>query len=502
MQIKKILSRNEIIFLVVSLIILYLMTLYSYLLFHTFVEIFSIVIAFFVFIIGWNTRDKLDNNYILFISISYLFVGMIDLVHTIAFKGMGIFIGYDANLPTQLWINARYLEAFSLLFGFYFLKRKINYTKTMFIFSIIFSLMIFSSFFGYFPDCLIEGEGLTPFKIISEYIIIGILFVSLLIINKYKNYFDSRVNMFLSLSIIITIISEFMFTLYGYDVYGIYNEIGHYLKIVSFYFIYKAIIELGIKEPYKIIFRNLKNKEKNLEQLNEDLKKSNQQKNDYMGILTHEIKTPIHGIRGFIEMLLKTDLSFEQKEYTDMIRLSAKNLSKLIDDVLDYSKIESGKMVLEKNEFNLNLLINEIKNLFIPDLKIKKLSFETNIENIPNILFGDEYRIKQILINLIGNAVKFTQEGYIKLNVNSEKLNSGKIKINFVLEDSGTGISKNNLNRIFERYNQEDSSIKKRFGGTGLGLYITKKIIEHMDGEISVKSEKGQGSKFIFYIVL
>ena len=244
---------------------------YNYLLFHGLAETFSIVIACGIFLFSWNTRDFQDNNYLLFLGISYLFVGTIDFFHTLAYKGMGVFPEYDANLPTQLWIVARYMESICLMAAPYFLSRRLNLKNTLIFFS-IFSLLLVAAIFkkGVFPDCYIEGTGLTHFKIASEYIISSFLTISLVILSKNKNKFEIKVYRLIFSSILLTIGAELALTYY-ISVYGLSNMIGHLFKILSFYLIYKAVIETGLKRPYGFLFRNLSISEKELKERNKQL---------------------------------------------------------------------------------------------------------------------------------------------------------------------------------------------------------------------------------------
>jgi PAS domain S-box-containing protein len=243
---------------------LYLSSLYSYILFHIVAESFSIVIAFSLFMIAWNTRHLTKNNYVLFLSIAFFFAGLIDFVHTLAYKGMGIFIGFDANLPTQLWIIARYLQSISLFVAPWFITRKLNLFTTLG-FYISVTLLLLASVFSstLFPDCFIEGKGLTPFKIVSEYIICFILISSFILLFRRREKFDPKILQFVAWSIIFTIVSELAFTFY-INVYGLSNLIGHFFKIFSFYLIYKAIIVTGLENPYSLLFYDL---QKNQEEL-------------------------------------------------------------------------------------------------------------------------------------------------------------------------------------------------------------------------------------------
>ena len=243
---------------------LYLTSLYSYLLFHSLSEIFSIVVACGIFMIAWNSRQFLDNNYLLFIGIAYLFVGGLDLLHTLAYKGMGVFQGYDANLPTQLWMAARYVESFSLLIAPLVLGRKLRSSLVLMGYVLVVFILLGSIFYWrIFPDCFVEGIGLTPFKKWSEYIICLILMSAIALLVRKQIEFDKVVLKLLVGSILLTIAAELAFTFY-ISVYGISNLFGHFCKIVSFYLIYRAIIQTGLTKPYVLLFRNLKQSEEAL----------------------------------------------------------------------------------------------------------------------------------------------------------------------------------------------------------------------------------------------
>jgi len=247
---------------------LYISSLYSYLLFHSLAEIFSIVVACGIFIVAWNSRRFLDNNYLLFLGVAYLFIGGIDLVHTLTYKEMGIFKGYGSNLPTQLWIVARYMESISLIIAPFLFNRDIKIAPIFAAFLGATSLLFMSIFvWGIFPDCFIEGQGMTLFKKMSEYIISFILLSSILFLYNKRNEFVPNVFNLLVASIIIKVGAELAFTFYD-SVFGLSNLIGHFLKIISFYLIYKAIIETGLVRPYDILFRNLKKSVETSEALN------------------------------------------------------------------------------------------------------------------------------------------------------------------------------------------------------------------------------------------
>ncbi|TXT61774.1 MAG: conserved membrane protein of unknown function [Promethearchaeota archaeon] len=250
-------------FFSIILTLILITNLFNYLLFHALSELFSIIIAGGIFLIGWNSRRYMENSFFLFLGISFLFVGLIDLIHTISFKGMGILVNATANLPTQLWISARFLQAISFLVAFFLVNKKIQakYVISSYSLGLIFIFLLL--FMGIFPDCYIEGSGLTLFKIGSEYVIILMFITSIFLLYYLRNNFNPHVSILLFGALISICFSEISFTLY-FDVYGIFNLIGHLLKIVGFFFIYLAIVQTGFRNPFDLLFRRLKTQEERI----------------------------------------------------------------------------------------------------------------------------------------------------------------------------------------------------------------------------------------------
>lgn len=255
----------------VIILILYLSSYYSYILFHSLVELLSIAIAFTLFIITWNVRRFLANDALKLLGIGYAFIAIIDLLHTLAYKGMNVFPGYDANLPTQLWIAARYLQAATLCAAPLCVRRKVGEHLLFGIYLATVALLAALVYSGHFPDCYIEGKGLTAFKVSSEYVITGILVIAFFLFHRIRGSFGTRVYSFIIASIVCTAASEISFTAY-LSVYGFANMLGHLLKLAAFYFIYRALLVTGFKEPYDLIFRELKQAYDKLEATNMDLK--------------------------------------------------------------------------------------------------------------------------------------------------------------------------------------------------------------------------------------
>ncbi len=236
---------------------LYITTFYNYLLFHTLAEFFSIVIAGAIFALVWAARDKLDLKALLFLGIAYLFIGFIDLMHTLVYPGMNIIAGSGTNMSTQLWIGARYIQALTLV-GFPFMMNKNLRQSLWFLIygSATAGLLLSIFYFDNFPVTFIEGQGLTPFKVASEYVISALFICALVLMWRKRASIPQGVLNLLTISIVLTIFSELSFTLYT-DPYGTANTVGHFLKIGAFYFIYKAVVETGIRRPEKVLFYKL-----------------------------------------------------------------------------------------------------------------------------------------------------------------------------------------------------------------------------------------------------
>ena len=280
-------STNLMAFTVGSLVLvgLYLTSLYSYLLFHTLVEVVTILIAGGIFILAWNTRRINDNSYLLFIGIAYVFVAFIDLIHTLAYKGMSVFQGYDANLPTQLWIAARYMQGISLLIASFFIHRKPKSTFVLAGFGSVTILLLMSIFYWQvFPVCYIEGTGLTPFKKISEYVISLIILAAIALLLRDRKAFERRVLLWLVISFLLTIGAELAFVSYV-SVYDYSNLIGHLIKLIAFYYIYRALIETGLSRPYDLIFRDLAQSKIPLQQAYDELRKTKEEAEENQNIL-------------------------------------------------------------------------------------------------------------------------------------------------------------------------------------------------------------------------
>jgi signal transduction histidine kinase len=214
--------------------------------------------------------------------------------------------------------------------------------------------------------------------------------------------------------------------------------------------------------------------------------------------MSHEIRTPMNSIIGFSDLLFDEDLSEDEKDYVGMISDNGKHLLQLINDILDFSKVEAKKLDIEIIECSLEQIFSNVKSLSILKAEEKDLKFSINVyKDLPSHIFTDPTRLTQCLVNLINNAIKFTSEGHVYLNVLQED-RDGQEFIRFDVEDTGIGIPLDRQEKIFESFTQADGSTTRKYGGTGLGLTITQKLIELLGGQITVSSQLGKGSVFSF----
>ncbi|WP_022663363.1 sensor histidine kinase [Paucidesulfovibrio longus] len=242
---------------------LFVVSRYNYLLFHTLAELFSIAVAWAAFVVAWNSRERLQRGYLLILGVALLCVGFVDLLHTVAYKGMGVFGKDQANLPTQLWIAGRYLKSFSFLLATAYLTRPARPAPLLSGFALATSALLLLIFLGWFPDCFVEGSGLTPFKIYSEYAVCVLMLLSGWIFHRHRSSLDPVLLRLLLGSIALTVVQELFFTFYV-SVYGLSNLLGHFSKIGAYFLIYLGVVRTGVAEPQRLLYRSLQESREHL----------------------------------------------------------------------------------------------------------------------------------------------------------------------------------------------------------------------------------------------
>ena len=247
----------------------------------------------------------------------------------------------------------------------------------------------------------------------------------------------------------------------------------------------------------------IRNMARELKACKEELKSELKYKTEFVSNITHELRTPVNGIQGMTKNLLNTELNSFQLETVGIIEQCCVNMSKIINDLLDFSKMESDKLVLENKAFSFREFLNKVMAFNVTLVNEKGLKLLVHVgDDIPKYLIGDELRLTQIFNNLISNAVKFTTIGHVAVEASLIREEDDFVELFFMVVDTGIGIAKENMDKLFKKFSQVDASTTRKFGGTGLGLSISKKLVELMGGDIKVESEVGKGSSFSFNVIL
>lgn len=455
---------STLVFLIISasiIIGLYLVSYYSYLLFHSIIELFAIIVASAVFAIGWNSREEL--GFFRFIGIAYLFIASIDVLHTLSYSGTGIFPGFDANLPNQLWILARYIEAGSLLVAPFIMKKRLKRRIFVTGYFILVIPLLTTIFTRVFPDAFVVGDGLTLFKIASEFVISGILILAAYVYHQKRENLDPIVLKHLYASIVMTIAAEMAFTLYA-DPFGLANMIGHYFRFISYYLIYKAIVESSLIRPFDMMFRDLKASEKSLIDANEFLELTTK-------IVRHDIRHELSAITLTLEI-------YEQSNKEDYLLKQAlesiERCTELIESTRQMTLAYKGKT--EVFPTNVQEILHQATC---------SSNLEISIDGDGIVMAGAG--LLSVFRNIVVNAENHSKTKRLEITV-SRKGNFIETRIT----DFGIGVKEDILESIFK-----EGFTAGKSGGSGLGLFIAKRVIESYGGKIFAESNEPSGITFV-----
>ncbi|MCU7494443.1 MAG: GHKL domain-containing protein [Ignavibacteria bacterium] len=473
----------------------------------------SIGVAWGLFMLAWNLRDLSEDHSVIFIGIAFLFTGAIDLLHTLAYKGMNVLPGSDANLATQFWIAGRYLQSTSLLVMPFVLNRRISFGPVIALFSCVTVLLLLAiAFWHVFPVCFVEGAGLTPFKVISEYVVSFILALSAVFFFRRRSSFDPEVLRLVMFSLGLLILSELAFTFY-IEVYDLSNASAHLIRIISYFLLYKAIIQTGMKKPFNLLFRNLKQSELELIKINdrlqqelgskdkaeislkiavEELERSNKELEQFAYIASHDLQEPVRMVSNYTQLLerrYKDKLDSKALEYIEFAVDGARRMHMLITGLLEYSRITTNARQYSPVDCN-KVMEYVLKNL---EISIRESGARIYSEVLP-VVMADEVQLIQLFQNLISNAIKFRRGAEMpEIHVSAAQENGKWI---FSVKDNGIGIDPQYGERIFQIFQR--LHLRDEYTGTGIGLAVCKRIVERHGGKIWIESELNNGATFYF----
>lgn len=475
--------------IVVMLVGLYISSLYSFLLFHSLAESFSIVVACGIFMFAWNARRYLDNNYLLFVGIAFLFIAFLDLFHTLSYEGMGIFPTNGSNLPTQLWIAARYLQAFTFLIAPFWLTRKVNVHWVFSAYTLITALLMLSIFYWkIFPICYVEGLGLTPFKVVSEYVISALLVISLLLLWQNRQAFEIDVARLLMASLIVTAISEVAFTSYV-NVYSHTNLVGHVLKFIAFYLVYKAVIETGLEKPYGILLRQFKHNENILFQNTVELRARNEELDAFAHTVAHDLKEPIATLLITAETLKDPGQDTDERQLSaQYIQNIAHRMSSIVNELLQLSEVRQSDVPLETLDMQaiVNAAILRLQGL------MREKQAEIQMTGTWPTALGHAPWVEEVWVNYLSNAMNYGGNPP-RVILGADVQANGMRR--YWVRDNGPGLTSKEQELLFRPFTR---LVQSRSHGHGLGLSIVYRIVKKLGGQVGVESKPGEGATFYF----
>jgi signal transduction histidine kinase len=399
-----------------------------------------------------------------------------------------VFAATGSNLATQLWVAGRYLQSITLLIAPLFCSRKLKIRFQILIYSVITSLLLASIFYWQiFPVCYVEGSGLTAFKIASEYTVIAILGAAIWLLLQQRQWFDKGVLRLLIWSMVATVAAEFAFTSY-INVDGSTNVIGHFLRLISFYLAYKAVVETGLIKPQLVLFHNLTQSEERLRQQADELQSRNEELDAFAHTVAHDLKNPLATLIVAVETLSSLKVPPEEwEEYFQDLKATAYHMNRIIDNLLLLAEVRKDDMPLEA--IDMAEVVTNVRQRLGQLISQTQAKIETP-DCWPAAL-GHAPWVEEVLANYVSNAIKYGgQPPLIQLGADVDL--GGCLR--FWVQDNGCGLSPEEQTNLFKPFSQ----LHRRDKGHGLGLSIVRRIVERMGGQTGVESTPGQGSRFYF----
>ncbi len=469
---------------------------HSYLLFHGLAEIFSVVIAGGVFMIAWNSRDHPDSEALLILGIGFLFTAIIDIFHTLAYQGMGVFPS-GTDYATRLWVAGRYLQALTiLLFAISITGRiRLPYPLLIAVFAVLTVLLLGSIlYWNFFPVCFVDGQGVTTFKKISEYAVSAVFAVSLVLLILGRSRFDPPAYRRLAWAIAFSIFAEISFTLYLRTT-GIANLIGHLFKVLAYSLVYSTLIAEQVRKRIQEI-RQLEQARSALQEQEKALREANATKDKFFSIIAHDMRNPLAGMRTVTELLESRydRLSeAERRKFCHLLHEGTGQAMDLMQSLLWWARSQAGRMQFNPRRLSLHGLVEENVGLMRQAAGLKQIAITASIPPQVEVL-GDPEMASTILRNLLSNAVKFTPRGG---GLEVSALEDGA-EVQVSVADTGVGMSAEEMQKLFRIDEHLSRRGTEQESGNGLGLLVCKEFVEKHGGRIWAESRPGEGSTFHF----
>lgn len=475
----------------------------NYLWIHTSLEFMGILVSFSIFTVGWATYRNVQSTDIIVLSVTSLMMGVFDMGHTLSFTGMPDFITpSNPDKAIYFWLASRLAGSLGFLYVSVSPPSEVHLTRTRYgLLAAAIAIIVTCFYFVLFsnralPVMFVPGVGLTALKVAIEGSTIGISIVAGLMYlrrGRMKNLIGMN---WIGCASLIFAMAGVFFTLYR-EFDDLNNFAGHVYKAIASFMVYRAVFVECVSMPYQEARRSAR-----------EASEASASKTRFLANVSHELRTPLGVISGFSELLTASkDLAPEPREWAATIGRNSRQLRGLIDDLLDLSKAENEKMSVEWSEFSVIDVVEEVAGGLNLQAQAKNVSIRIkNLLPAGRKTKSDEVRFRQILTNIAGNAVKFTTVGRVEIEIREKvesEIRSDSGNSTFVevaVKDSGIGILKSDVERLFQPFSQASDPSLRRFGGTGLGLALSKKLSVLLGGDLILKQSSERGSEFVFWI--